>query len=451
MGADPAALRELASLFAPRAKLFAVGGFCRDRLLGVTPRDLDVCSELGVEEVKTLLSTSRFEVSGKCMRLGTARISTEGFSAEYTAFRTDSYPDGSGVHRPVGVTFTRDMRADASRRDFTCNAVYFDPLTEEYTDFFGGREDIKAKVLRAVREPDGVFGEDGLRVLRLVRFAAELGFSPERETFLSAKRNAAKVLDITKERVFAELDKTFSADTAYPELGVTDGHVRGLRLMDDIGLIDLLIPELAALRGLEQPRKYHVYDAYRHSVEAYAAAPPSVRWAALMHDIGKKPACDRQGNMHGHDVIGAELAFARLTALGMPLRRAERTAELVRRHMIDLKGDMSEQKLRLFLLEHTGIADDLIALKRADAYATRGTDPGGLRIERVWSEMRSDGTPLAVKDLPVDGRDAEEAGLHGKEIGDALSALLRESAVNPVLRDRPRALAFLKRRAEKAD
>lgn len=442
-------MRELASLFRDRATLYAVGGFVRDTLLGVTPRDLDICSHLGVEDVKTMLSGTRFAVSGKSMRLGTATVSAEGFSAEYTAFRTDSYPEGSGVHRPSEVTFTRDMRADALRRDFTANAVYFDPLTEEYTDFVGGKEDIEKRVLRAVRDPDAVFGEDGLRVLRLVRFAAELGFEPEENTFAAAKRYAAYVKDVAPERVFAELDKIFVADTAYPGLGVSDGHVRGLKLLDELGLTDLLLPELAALRGLEQPKKYHIYDAFRHSVEAYKAAEPSVRWAALLHDVGKKVACERQGNMHGHDAIGAELVRERLAALGMPPRRVRRTAELTACHMADLKGDMSENKLRLFIAEHADIMDDLTALKRADAYATRGEDVGELRIERLWREMRSDGTPFSVGDLPVDGTDAQAAGLSGREIGDALSALLREAVINPVLRDRARALAFLKKRADR--
>jgi hypothetical protein len=139
----------------------------------------------------------------------------------------------------------------------------------------------------------------------------------------------------------------------------------------------------------------------------------------------------------------------RLAALGMPPRRVRRTAELTACHMADLKGDMSENKLRLFIAEHADIMDDLTALKRADAYATRGEDVGELRIERLWREMRSDGTPFSVGDLPVDGTDAQAAGLSGREIGDALSALLREAVINPVLRDRARALAFLKKRADR--
>ena len=240
-------------------------------------------------------------------------------------FRTDSYPAGSGAHRPESVTFTEDMREDAARRDFTANAVYFDPLTEKFTDFFGGAEDIKRKVLRAVREPDKVFAEDGHRVLRLVRFSAELGFLAEEETFASAKRNARLVLDIAKERVFAELDRIATADTAYPALGNADGHVRGLALMDALGLTELLIPELAALGGLEQPKKYHVFDARRHSDLAFAVSPPAVRWAALLHDIGKRPAHDAQGNMHGHETVGAENSLS-VACSRSGCRRAGRSA-----------------------------------------------------------------------------------------------------------------------------
>ena len=448
MGVEGAALKELAALFAPRATLYAVGGYSRARILGVVPHDIDVCSKLTVDEVRKLLSTTRFDVSAKSMRLGTARIYTDGFSAEYTTFRTDSYPEG-GAHRPSEVTFTEDMRADALRRDFTANAVYFDPLTENVVDFFDGVGDIGRGVLRAVRDPDEVFADDGLRVLRLVRFAAELGFEPERATFDAARRNAALVGDIVKERIFAELERIFVADTAYPALGSADGHTRGLGLLDDLGLIDMLLPELAALRGLAQPKKHHVYDAFTHSCVAYSVSAPEVRWAALLHDVGKRPVHDAQGNMHGHELVSETLVRARLAALGMPPKRVARAAELVRWHMVDLAGDMSEGKLRLFLARHADIADDLVRLKRADAFATKGEDPGVLHIEQVWEKMKEDGTPLSVTDLSVGGDDAAALGFSGREIGDALAALWREAVLNPVLRERGKALAFLERRAAK--
>ena len=449
MAVDEKVLKELAGCFPPDAPLFAVGGFCRDKLLGVTPRDVDVCAKLALDDIRTLLKNTDFVISDRCLRLGTAVISKDGFSAEYTRFRTDSYPEGKGDHRPDGVKFTDDMHADARRRDFACNAVYLNVRTGEYADFSDGKGDSRRKVLRAADNPEKVFGEDGLRVLRLARFHAELGFGVDEETFAAAKRNAWRVKDITRERVFAELDKIVVADTAYPELGVKDGHVRGLEMLDRLGLLPLLLPELDALKGLQQSPKHHVFDAYRHSVVAYEVSAPDIRWAALLHDIGKRPTMERQGNMYGHDALGADMAKARLAALGMPKSRVARTAELIACHMADLKEDMSENKLRLYITEHADIMEQLVALKRADGYATKGQPVPEARIGRLWREMLLDGTPFKVTDLPVGGEDAAAVGLTGVEIGKALEDLRREAVVNPLLRERDRALEFLTRRAQK--
>lgn len=449
MAVDYEAFRRLAELFRPRATLFAVGGFCRDKLLGLEPRDLDVCSELTVEEVETLLSNTEFVVHDAYPRLGTVCVSARGFRAEYTCFRTDSYPSGSGAHHPAGVTFTSDMRLDAARRDFTVNAVYFNPLTGEYVDPTGGRDDVRKRVLRAADNPERVFSEDGLRILRLVRFAAETGFSVEEDTLAAAKKFAPQVCDVVPERILAELDKIFVADTAYPALGTETGHGRGLSLLDELGLVARLLPELDALKGLEQNPAYHRYDAYRHSVETYLASPPEIRWAALLHDVGKRIAFERDGNMYAHAELGAEAVAARLAELRMPKARAARIRELVRWHMVDLRGDTSPNKLRRFAAEHADIVRDLAKLKRADAFATCGSRVDKVRFEEIYDEMLADGTPMKVADLPVDGRDAEAAGLSGREIGQCLRELWECALATPSLRARDNALAFLARRARK--
>lgn len=450
MAVDVAVFRRLAEVFRLRATLYAVGGFCRDRLLGLQPRDLDVCAKLTVKEVENVLSNTEFTVHRQYPRLGTACISARGFRAEYTCFRTDSYRSGSGEHRPEDVVFTDDIVLDAARRDFTANAVYFDPLTETYTDPTGGIADIKRRSLRAADDPERVFSEDGLRILRLVRFAAETGFSVDGETLRAAEKFAPQVVDIVPERILAELDRIFVADTAYPALGVTDGHARGVALADELGLVDLLLPELAALKGLEQNPKYHRYDAYRHSVETYAVAPPGIRWAALLHDVGKRICFERDGNMYGHAEAGADALAARLAALRMPKARAKRILDLVRLHMVDLAGDMSENKLRRFAARHADLVRDLAALKRADGYATCGHPVEKVRLEEIYDKMLSDGTPMKMSDLPVDGRDAEAAGLVGHDIGVAMNELWECAVLDPALRRRESALAFLQRRADKA-
>ena len=412
MAVDAVAFRRLAELFRPRAVLYAVGGFCRDRLLGAEPHDLDICSKLTVGEVTELLEGSGFVVHRSYPRLGTACISSEGFSAEYTCFRTDSYPDGSGVHRPGEVRFTGDIRAADT--------------------------------------PSRVFSEDGLRVLRLARLAAETGFEPEEETFLAARASVRNMLDIVPERVLPELDRIFAADAAYPALGTTDGHRRGLELLDELGALELLLPELTALKGLRQNANYHIYDAFRHSVEAYAAAPRAIRWAALLHDIGKRIAVERTGKMHEHAALGAEAASARLAALRMPKKRAERICRLIALHMVDLKGDMSESKLRLFAAENREYIEDLAALRMADGFATRGLPADQPRFLKIYRDMLAEGAPMCLADLAVTGEDAAAAGLRGAEIGEALGELLRCAVNAPSLRRRENALAFLERRAAKA-
>ena len=198
MAVDVAAFRKLAELFRPHATLYAVGGFCRDKLLGLEPRDLDICAKLTVKEVEKVLSNTDFAVHRRYPRLGTACVSCRGFTAEYTCFRTDSYREGSGEHHPADVTFTTDINLDAARRDFTANAVYFDPLTGEYVDPKGGIKDIADKVLRAADNPERVFSEDGLRILRLVRFAAETGFGVDGATMRAARKFASQVADIVR-------------------------------------------------------------------------------------------------------------------------------------------------------------------------------------------------------------------------------------------------------------
>ncbi len=449
MKAEPR-LVELANVFLPYATLYAVGGCVRDSLLGVDCCDIDVCSKLTVDEVKKILSTTDFVVLDKSLRMGTIIIVKDDFKVEYTTFRTESYDTASGNHSPKDVEFTTDILLDAKRRDFTVNAIYFDIARGEYVDLLNGIEHLKQKKLVTVDNPQIVFEADGLRILRLVRFACELGFDIEQNTFDIAFDNAWRVKDIAIERVRDELCKIVVADKRHPSLNETIAHVKGVELLDFFGLLEMFLPEVHALKGLEQPKQYHLYDAYVHTLKAIEAVrcDLQLRLAALFHDIGKAVCFAQNGNFHKHEIVGEEMAVAILERLKFSKADVKEISSLVRWHMLDLKSDMSKNKLRKFVVEHQDVVDKLIELKLADGYATclSRVEP---RMLGIWEELKTDGTPLSIKQLPVDGNDLVEIGIPPEQRAKILCDLWIESVHNPVLREREKALNYLEKKKDK--
>lgn len=443
---DSVDLFELAKAIEPYATLYAVGGCVRDGLLGIECFDIDVCAELSVDDVKKALLNTDFVVSDKNLRMGTVHISRGNFTVEYTTWRSDSYDLSCGGHTPKEVSFTKDMTIDAKRRDFRCNAVYYDIVGRKIVDPLGGVEDIKNEVLTSADDPEIVFEADGLRILRLVRFYAELGFSIEDKTLSVAKQNAWRVKDIVVERIREELCKIFVADTRHKQLDTKDGHVRGFRLLDELGLVDMLLPELAELKGLEQPAKYHLYAAYEHSVKAFEIAPPRLRIASLFHDLGKHRSIEKYGNMHAHDTIGEEIARGILNRFKFSNADTYRICQLVRWHMVDINGNTSQAKLRRFVVEHADIIEDLCDLMDIDGIASCGklTRPNRLREE--YEYLKSKDIPLRVKDLKVTGKDLVDMGVECKYRSTLLKDLLIETAMNPHLNDRDVALAYVEKR-----
>lgn len=421
----------------------------RDNLLGIDCCDIDICSELEVNDIKKILLNTQFGVSDKNLRMGTVIIYTHGFRAEYTTFRVDSYDAASGAHTPDEVRFTSDMRLDALRRDFKCNALYYDIARERIVDVLGGEQDVRERVLSTADEPDRVFEADGLRILRLVRFAAELGFDIEPNTLASAKANAWRVKDIACERVRDELDRIFTADIRHPQLNLSDAHYRGIKLLDELGLIDMLLGELSALKGLEQPKRYHLYDAYNHSVETFRCACSNIRWAALLHDVGKARAVELNGNMHGHDVIGAEICADILKRLKFAKKDASKICRLVRYHMIDINGDESMNKLRRFAAENCDIVEELCALMDADGIASGGVLTRENRLRAAYNSLIADGTPMSVAQMKIDGRDLIALGVAECDRGRIMKELWADTVLNPSLNDRDKALEYVKRKVGK--
>lgn len=219
--------------------LYIVGGYVRNMLLyGKADTDVDVCAALTVDGLRQALQGKGVEVVDVNPRVGTVLLKVGDERYEYTTFRKDSYPIG-GVHTPDSVQFVATPQEDAQRRDFSVNALYLDVLSGRLTDPTGGLQDLQNKRIRSTRQADLVFGEDGLRILRMVRFCAQLGFSPEEETFESAKAHCAYLADISPERIWEELQKILLADGRY---GVPFAHEKGLLLLDRLGAWDYIAP-----------------------------------------------------------------------------------------------------------------------------------------------------------------------------------------------------------------
>lgn len=408
--------------------VFVVGGFVRNTLCGYKPTDIDIAGPLPALALNLPPHTSMTMVNH---RMGTAQLIHDGIKYEYTPFRVEVYNAG-GEHTPVRVSFTTDINADAARRDFCCNAVYYNVRTDEFVDPTGGLRDIEQKILRGCNKR--VFESDGLRLLRLVRLAAELNFKIEGETAQAAKAMHAQLADITTERKRVELDKILHADIPN---GFANAHYRGLRLLKQLDLLKNLIQELADCDGIVQPEQYHKYDVLEHIFRCVLNAPPvhNVRLAALLHDVGKAYCFKHFGNFYGHEKNSAIEARNILTRMHYPNDIVEQVVRLCGLHMYDMRGNARESKIRLFVAKNYDILDKLVALIRADKLATGLLTEDDVktphRFELVRAQMISEGAPILKKSLRITGKDLADMGFESEAISLALEALWRDCILDP--------------------
>lgn len=436
----PALLRALDVLRAGGHLALLVGGSVRDVLLARPPGGaFDVATDRSPRDVMGLFG--RVEPIG--LPHGTVLVLEDGVRIECTTLRTEGvYTD---ARRPSSVSFTRDPLEDLARRDLTINAMAWDPATRRLFDPFGGLGDLDACVLRAVGDPRDRFTEDALRPLRVARFAAVLGMTPEPATRAALAVGLDRADAVAAERVRDELERLLAAPRPS----------RGLELLRESGWLARVLPELDACAGVTQNR-HHAYDVYRHSLQVCDAAPadrPDVRWAALLHDVGKPPTRagkDGEATFHGHAEAGARLVDARLAALRFPAQRRERIVHLVREHMFDYRPEWSDAAVRRWLrrvgLDHV---EDLFALREADAAGTGVASAAPplaelrARIGRVLEASRV----LTVRDLAVDGSDVMRiAGIGpGPEVGRLLGELLERVLEDPREGTRAALIARLER------
>lgn len=441
----PEAVKRLAA--AAGTPIYLVGGCVRNAFGNLGDTDVDLCGPL----IATALNLPRgARVKIVNYRLGTALISFMGGNYEYTPFRLEKYAEGGG-HTPVEVKFTTSLEADAMRRDFTVNSIYVNASTGEVKDPVGGIADIERKVLRSY-SPERTFASDGLRLLRLARIAAETGYKIDGATARAAIAAAENLKDISGERKRDELEKILHADQKY---GVADAHYRGLKLMCKLGLLPYILEPLDGADSVPQNPEYHEYDVLEHTLRTVKAAPPSVRLAALMHDIGK-PYCYRMyGNFHGHETPGEVITRDILGQryLRYPKETVERVAALVANHMYDAAGNTREGKLRMFIVKHFDMIDDLVALIKADKIATgkvSAEDIGPSRILQLRDKMLDEGVPFTLSDLDISGADVTDMGYEGPAVGEILEDIFGKCVANPKLNNREWLMAYAQKRLDKS-
>ncbi len=406
--------------------LFVVGGSVRDFLLGYPlgdKTDYDITSPMREEELLSAAEKCGFLIRAVYRHTGTVKLEDgEGRGYEFTRFRSDKYIRGE--HTPSETFFTEDISLDARRRDFCANAVYYDIKKGCFADPLGGMEDIRRGVLRTVREAEKVFSEDGLRLMRLARISAETGLSPDEECLAGARQNASLIGDIAPERIFAELRLLLLSDLKH---GDAEAPLRGLLILKETGVLAKVLPELTLGDGMEQKRAYHDHDVLTHSLLCVRHAPPEIRFAALLHDVGKPFCMLRDGNFHDHDREGARIAEEILLRFKAPRKLIEETVFLTLNHMCDFDCAMREGKVRRKIVRIHEQLPALLALKQADFSACKGDlspAPTVVKWQNILIKMQEEGVPFTLRELAVNGRDLKTAGVPEKLTGRMLDELL---------------------------
>ena len=411
--------------------LYIVGGAVRNKLLSLPVSDIDAAAAVPPQKVKEI-EDGAFHVTERSYGLGTVVIVSGPHSYEYTAFRRDSYGRG-GAHRPQGVTLTEDIVEDAARRDFTVNALYMGAGGEVLDPLERGLSDLAARRL-AMTRPDTLC-EDALRILRMARLAAELGFSIEPDTMRAAKENAAGLRDISGERIRDEFFKLLLADVKY---GNKDGALIGLHILKEAGALPYIMPELLEGKGFVQSAQYHRYDVLEHNLRTCAAAPPdiAIRLAALLHDVAKPAAYKRDGTLYVHPKLGAQMAETILKRLKTETKLAQTVLPLIEWHMFDLDNSAKEKAVARMIVK-LGRENFLRLAALRDADFT-GSGMGNIahsaqKWRAVLASKEAARAPLALKQLAVNGDDIQKALslAPGRQVGELLRRLQEYAIKKP--------------------
>ena len=430
---------------------YFAGGCVRDLLLSREPADYDVATDATPQQVmqifpQTYAVGEQFGVVLVPESNGaTGAPARQGTTVEVATFRSDAgYSDG---RHPDEVRFTKSPREDVQRRDFTINGMMLDPATSEVLDFVGGRDDLKAGIIRAIGDPERRFAEDKLRMLRAVRFAARFDYKIDPATMAAIQKLAPKIHQVSCERVREELTRM-----------LTEGQARrAFQLLDTTGLLPEVLPEIAAMKGVQQPPQYHPEgDVFVHTLllldKLQAGASGSISgsvsktlaWGALLHDVGKPPtfrvAPDRI-RFDGHVEVGVKMAAEILRRLRFSNHETDQILALIDNHMrFGVVQRMKQSTLKKFL--RLPAFEEHLELHRIDCLSSHGQLDA---YEYTREQMRSL-PPEAIRPTPlITGRDLIEAGYEpGPRFKEVLTAV-EDAQLEGRLTSREAAMEYVRR------
>ena len=422
-----------------RYQAYCVGGCVRDHCLGLTPADFDLCTSAQPDQIQAVFEEYSLVLAGK--KHGTVGVVTADGVVEITTFRTEgAYRDN---RHPDWVAFVTQVEEDLARRDFTINAMAWSP-SRGFADPFGGREDLKNRTLRTVGDPGQRFREDSLRILRGVRFAVRYGLTVEENTMDAMVSHAHLMDNLARERVFSELCKLLPLVTTQD-------------LLRFAPILAAVLPPLALQFGFQQHSPHHAYDIFTHTAHVVAGVPGDLplRWAALLHDIGK-PATftlDEAGRGHflGHAGVGEKMANELLLELKAPNALRQQVTALIHHHMTRIPDD---KKLLRRWMGRLGpdFLEQLLLLQEADMGSKGTGKPQEMdqfpRIRELLAEIRQEDACLCLKDLALNGRDLMALGITGKDIGQTLNHLLEQVLDEALPNDREALLTYIHNREE---
>jgi putative nucleotidyltransferase with HDIG domain len=411
---------------------YLIGGCVRDLLVDREPKDWDITTNATPEDIQKLYPDTFYENKFGTVGVVTGSLDPKLKVVEITPYRIEG--KYSNARHPDEVRFSEKLSDDLKRRDFTVNAIAYDPISQQMVDEHGGREDLKRKVIAAVGNADERFQEDALRTLRAVRLSAELDFAIDAKTAMAIANDAAQLGKISKERIRDELVRILESDRP----------MQAIFVAQRLGILTHVIPELAESIGIEQ-NQAHSFDVFEHLLRSLQHAadkkwPVEVRLAALLHDIGK-PASRRWSEekkdwtFHGHEVIGAHMTEKILKDLKFPNETIKTVVSLVRWHMFFSDPDKVTLSAVRRIITNVGVEhiNELLNLRICDRIGTGRPKEQPFRLRKYMSmveEAMRD--PVAVSMLKIDGKKLMEMGEKpGPRIGWLLHALLEEVLEDP--------------------